>query len=310
MAMKVDLDKATQRAWKMLETDLSRRIRELEPDGSIRLEVEGPERGESPATPYVEVYWCVEDGLVAGTPRNFELAERFRLAKPARRELAALGWRKRSTCRQVVVEDPAATAEVLVATLRQVWAVPHPSFLVDADDLVPVEPDEADQDPTLRKVGPRPMRLRGAVESDDIDELRELVDRTMSEHIGEPVTYDSDDDAWLASGSSVLFVRVTSATRIRLFAEMVLDLGDLRMARHEVAVLNRDLPHFKFVLLGDRIKMAYDLLASPFAPTHLTTLLDCALLHLDRLATDVAYRVRGRCFLSLADDSEEVEGEW
>lgn len=184
----------------------------------------------------------------------------------------------------------------------------HPSFLIDSADLIDDFSEDVEDHALapVRQIGPRPMRLRGALEPDHADQLREWVHRTLSEHIGCEVIHDDDDDIPFVTCDAVLFVRVSSADAVRLFCDLVIDVTDHRMAAHEVAVLNRDVPHLKFLLRGDRITMTYDVPATPFVALHLTQMLDLAMGAIGHVAADVAFRVGGRSFLSSADSEGDA----
>ncbi len=302
MGSKVDLDRVTERAWDLLERDLERRIEILDEGELIRLELDASEREDVPGVPFIQVLW--RDGeLVIETPRNRLVADRFRLTKPSRVQLVTVGWERlggQSHYRRAV-DDATITAGVAVWTLRTVWGVPHPAFLIDADDLVP------DEDRPLRTAGPRPEWTLESVTPRSNDHLRELVDGTLSADVGEELNYDSDGDIPFRAGDSVVFVRVSSGDSLWLFAELVLDVEDHRMAEHEVRVLNRDIPHLKFVLVGDTIRMRGDIQTDPFAPAHLRQMVDLATEVAAKQAPDVAFRVGGRCFLDFSAHAESDE---
>lgn len=309
MRMRVDLDKATDRAWRAFGRDLARRFDELEEFDSFYLTLEKPEGEMCAGTPFVQVAW-EEGGIVADVPRNRSLSEHHRLTKSARRQLRSLGWTRRDHADpelRMLVEDVDKSAEAIVSAFRDVWGVPHPSFLIDSDDLVPDESDEVDEWTEPRVVPPRPMRLRMAVEAHHAEQLREYVDRTLSEDLGSQVVYDSDGDIPFRAGDSVVFVRIPGSDRVELFSEFVLDVQDVRTAAHEVQVLNRDTPFLKFLLLGDRIMMTFSLPAQPLAPAHLIEVLDVALKVAESTAPDVAFRVGGRCFLGFPTSVPDEE---
>lgn len=56
---------------------------------------------------------------------------------------------------------------------------------------------------------------------------------------------------------------------ITIWAEVAVDVGDLDRANFEVAVLNRERPFVKFVLVDDRIVAKVHPPAAPFVPEHL-----------------------------------------
>lgn len=309
MTTRVDLDKATERAWEVLHHDLARRFEMLQPGESVTLEIEGPEREEFPSTPYVEISWDHNGSqAIATLPRNRAIVERLRLTRPARQRLKAAGWERVDDGYQLAADDALELATLVTTTFRERWGVQHPSFLVDSADLIEdfsEDPDDPASTPE-REIGPRPLRLRGALEPDHPDQLREWVSRALSEHIGCEVVHDEDEDIPFVSSDAVVFVRVSSADAVRLFCHVVIDVTDHRMAAHEVAVLNRDVPHLKFLLREDRITMTYDVPAMPFVAVHLTQMLDLAIGTVGHLAADVAFRVGGRSFRDPADSEGDA----
>ncbi|WP_240044559.1 TY-Chap domain-containing protein [Nocardioides albidus] len=143
MRTRVDLLKATDRAWQVLRHDLHRRL-----DDAVRgagswpflLEVEAPERDESPCAPYVQVMPSA-DGLRAEVSSDHFLHPRHWLDAGQLRSLAAHGWSAPdATCpnhwREVRAATAAEVAHAMVSALRDVFGVVHPAFLVDALDVV------------------------------------------------------------------------------------------------------------------------------------------------------------------------------
>ncbi len=295
MGTRVDLDRATERAWRMVELDLAQRIARLDEGEAILLELDTPDWEESGA-PYVRVVWTAA-GPQAEAVSNHYLAPQYRLDKAARRALREVGWEKpgqRSRNYSWLVEagdefDAEVAAKVMVFALRDVYGVQHPAFLVDHDDVVHVDEDYI---PTPDLAGP-------AVEPADASHLHALVAAALAEEIGAEPQTDDDGDFPFVCGSSVVFVSVVDGPMpvVRIFARLVEEVTERQRAAYEVAVLNRDVRWAKFVLLDDAIILRHEVLASPFAPDHLHFVLAEICEWVCRFAPDVAYRAGGRCFL-------------
>lgn len=117
---RVDLDKATERAWEVLQHDLARRFGMLEPGETVTLEIEGPEREEFPSTPYVEISWDQdEDEVVATLPRNRAIVERLRLTRAARQRLKAVGWERVDDGYRLASDDMLELASLVTAAFRE-----------------------------------------------------------------------------------------------------------------------------------------------------------------------------------------------
>ncbi|WP_408898631.1 TY-Chap domain-containing protein [Nocardioides sp. R1-1] len=150
MRTRVDLHKATERAWTVLRHDLHRRLDEATRGEAVwpfLIEVEAPERDEAPCAPYVQVMADAE-GLRAEVSSDHYLHPRYWLDPAQADVLARAGWEAPdASCpnhwRQVTAGRTAETADAIVTALREVFGVVHPAFLVDALDVV------ADDEPAV-----------------------------------------------------------------------------------------------------------------------------------------------------------------
>ena len=192
-------------------------------------------------------------------------------------------------------------AVMAVRAFREVFGVPHPAFL-SSDDLAdhrcsaPGPADDAVDEPL-------------AINPDDADHLRALVDAALVPLFGGLPEHDSDDDVPVVNGSGVVWIRVLeNAPVVQLFSALVYDATDLERAAFEVAVLNRDVQFLKFLLLDDTVMAYLYVPALPFAPRHLRAMLDLMCRTLNRIDEDLATRVGGRrAFGSETPDESEPE---
>ena len=92
---------------------------------------------------------------------------------------------------------------------------------------------------------------------------------------------------------------------VQLFSAVVWDINDLERAAFEVAVLNRDVPFLKFVLLEDTVMAYLYVPGLPFAPLHLRAMLDLMCRTVGRIDADLAVRVGGRTASESAGADED-----
>jgi len=227
-----------------------------------------------------------------------------------RRRLAEIGWsrpRPKHDLFNFGTEVDQSHADQLavmaVAALQEVFAVIHPAFLV-GDVQIGEDPDL----PHTNTVEPpdEPLAMTPAGRK----HLDQLVDQALLPMLGQVPDRDNDGDIPVVSGTAVVFVQtLPHAPLIRIWAEVAVEIGDLDRAKFEVAVLNRERPFAKFVLLDDRIVAQVHLPAAPFAPEHLRQTLAMMCELADDIDDDLAVRVSGRRFLEPGDVAESDEGD-
>lgn len=300
MGARVDLDKATERAWRQLQLDLAQRIADLEEGEVLLLELEVPEC-EEVCAPYVQVVTSTPLHSRVEAVSNHYLSLEYRLDKAARRALRALGWEKpddRTENYWLDIErgdevDAQDAAGMMVRALREVYGVPHPAFLLDWADL-------ADDDEDVER-GEEPLTIEAGRATTPIDaaHLHRLVTAALAEDLGQEPRTDDDNDFPFICGQSVVFVSVIDGPMpvIRIFARLVEDVTERDRAAYEVAVLNRDFRWAKFVLVDDAVLLRSEIPANPFAPHHLSFVLAEICDWVCQHASDTAYRAGGRCFL-------------
>ena len=144
----------------------------------------------------------------------------------------------------------------------------HPAFL-SSDELATTEaptPEPADEPRSTKPL---------AINPDDADHLRALVDAALVPVFGGLPEHDSDNDVPVVNGSGLVWVRVLERRPVvQLFSALVLRRRRPRAAAFEVGVLNRDVQFLKFILLEDTVMAYLYIPALPFAPLHLRAMLD------------------------------------
>jgi hypothetical protein len=311
----VDLDRATKKAWRRFRQELGERISGLERDEFIGVVVETA-AGDAGAecAPYVQILRDGADEVIGEVSGNHYLSQAHRLSKQDRRRLTEIGW-SRPTPKEglfnfrveVDLSHADQVAAMTVSALREVFGVPHPAFLVSDVDI--------DEDPDLPCVeadaqADEPL----AVMPDGREQLDQLVEKALVPFLGQVPKRDQDGDIPIICGTAVVFVQVLPhAPIIKIWAELAVEITDLDRARFEVAVLNRDQPFAKFVLIGDKVVGLVHLPAAPFVPVHLRETLGVMCHLAEELDTDLAIRVSGRRLLEPSDlleqDSEDEEDD-
>ena len=264
-------DDATEAAWRRFRARVADRVAELGDAGSLTLALSADVAPDEARPDPVCVAGVDGDAVrveapgLAGFPRELPRREADR------------------------------AAVLVVEALRTGRGCPHPSFL-DADGL---ETDPAPWPPAV--AGPPPAAddaEPAAVFVADTDDLQERVDDALGRMFARAVRHDPDGDVPVVCGRSVLYVRVEDDVPVvRLYAELVVEVGDLEQAHRELGVLNRRYEHAKFYLRDREVVLEHRLAAQPFAPAQLREAVAQLCDDLDDLAADLAERVAGRRYL-------------
>jgi len=307
----LDLDQVTAKAWRCFRRELADRIANMEPGDVLKVAVEAAaDEPESGCAPYIQFCRGQGDSVLGEVSGNRYLPAAHHLDKDARRRLTEIGWSRPKPKHDLFnfgteVDQSHADqlAVMAVNALQEVFAVMHPAFLV-GDVQIGEDPDL----PHANTVEPPDEPL--AITSDGRKHLDQLVDQALLPMLGQVPNRDDDGDIPVVSGTAVVFVRTgPHVPVITLWAEVAVEIGDLDRAKFEVAVLNREQPFAKFVVLDDRIVAQVHLPAAPFAPQHLRQMLAMMCELADEVDDDLAVRVRGRRFLEPGDVPETDAGD-
>jgi hypothetical protein len=306
-----DLDHSTARAWSRFQARLADHLVEMGDDDILVVDTEVARSDLAGAAPYVQ-FACGSSTLRGEVSSNSFLAEAYRLDEDDVGDVTALGWQPPTVGPGMPVGEGSANffvdlprseadrlAVMAVKVLREVFGVPHPSFLaaggLGQDPEVPGPPAE--------EQSPEPL----AVMPESAENLRDLVDAALTPLFESPPERDPDGDIPVPWGSSLVFVRVDEETPVvELFSVVVDAVADLERAAFEVAVLNRDLRFMKFLLVDGRVLAHVHLPAWPFVPEHLRSMLTGMSAKLDELDEDLLARVGGR--LPFSSPEEEGSG--
>ncbi len=313
MSESTDLEAATEAAWVGFRGRLADHIATMDDDDVLLVGFSGAvddDEGEGQGSaPYLQLCAFGDDLVQVEAASNHHLADVCRLSVDDEETLVSLGWEEPSE--EDGWENFNATYErrcadevavLLLATLRTVYAVPHPAFLV-ADGL------EIDPGAPVPAVGP--------VQAPDFDEdelegiptgpdhLRAMVDAAL-EMMFPDLMHDDDGDIPITAGSSLVFVRVVAGRPcVELYAEIVIGPQQLERLDQELVMLNAAHPLWKFARRNELVVMTHEMMALPFAAFGLRTLVTRFVDEVDQIAGDLATRVGGRRLF----DDEPVEDE-
>jgi hypothetical protein len=320
------LDAATARAWREFQAGLGDRLTELADGDVLLVDVLVGDEPDGGAAPYVQFCAWGEGMLRGEVAGNHVLAPAHELGRAGERVLLELGYdaptygtdeEPDAGSLNFHVDLPQGQADRLavmtVRALRDVFGVVHPALL--SGDVVGAAPRE----------GAAAERAQGEEEAAIFpqgghEELTALVDAALTPYFGHPPVHDDDGDIPVYLGSTALFVRVCQAVPvIELFACVATGVQDTARATFEVNVLNRDVRHVKFRVVGDSVLADLQLPAWPFAPEQLRTMLAMMTSAVEEVAGDLQARVGGRPLLGdpevdveehPGDDAARAEAAW
>ncbi|WP_305094502.1 hypothetical protein [Prescottella sp. R16] len=280
-----EFDASVDRAWGTFRDRLADHLGQMSTDDTLTLEW-AEESTVDGFAPWIQFLLWDGDQVRAEVSSNPYLAHQYTLDDAAESRLCDLGW-DRPTRRpdgdpdggspaffvDLGQRDAGRTAAMTVATLREIWSVPHPVFLrpeitgtLEGAVLVDPAPES----------GPEPaLDERAAFESVDAHELRNLVARTVAQVIGHPPDRDQDGDVALRLGEQRVFVIVhPDKPLVRLWMPLLLGIVGRTRAAENACDLTKQWPGLRFTLDEDRLSASIDLFGSPFVPRHLVDALD------------------------------------
>ncbi len=321
MAESESFDVVVDRAWSDHQDRLADVIAVMREDDLLALEL-GEESSVDGFVPCVQFLAWGNGQIRCEVPSNAYLDPRYRLSAADEARLVTLGWLRPTRAPDdepdsgspaFFVDKPSNWADQLAAmsvtVFREVWSVPHPTFLrVDAPGAQEwadaLEPAEADDEPYS-------LDLARAVTPRDSAHLYDLVASTLSELFDEPAgddDPDGDDDFMVAIGQLVGFVGPhLDGGEVQVRMPLVRDVSDRTRASELVADLNRRWPHLKFTLTADRVDVWAAVLATPYVPQHLIDTLQQMFAFARTVDPRFANRFGGRLDALVDDEPDAVE---
>lgn len=277
-------------------------------DGEDHLIVEIPADGASGTTPYAQFAGCGDGATVHGeVTSNAYLGSAFLLDEGDEMLLADAGFAladddggtPANWSSEEDVTDVRALASRAVFALRHVFGIAHPHLMTyqawgpAADGaeqlgLCPTAdvPVEGEARAALRKTAYKPKsRAR----------LLRLVGRALEEKYGTMPPLDADDDYLLRHLDQPVWVRVRQdQPAVEIMARVTHDVRSRRSTAVEVGILNRDNLWVKWELRDRAVFQTLVVPGFPFAPLHLTSMLDVFEAAMTATRDDLALRVGGR----------------
>jgi hypothetical protein len=281
-----DLDAAMDSAWISFAARLRTAVDNLGEHDSLIIGLPTAlDPGElQGAAPYVQILTAASQlrGEVSG---NTYLDSRLHLSEARVHALLGVGWTAPDPApgdefsvgsANFTVELPRATSarlvEMTVATVRDVFDVPHPSFL-ELPGLGPVSPPGGTED------------------------LRSKVERTLAQHFEEPVLRDKDGDIPIRSGSAMVFVRVAAdAPVVELFSPLLLGASGDALALERINRANRTIRFAKLTWISGRVMANHEIWCDPFVPELLIGAVGVMMTLADEMDDRLRAEVGGRRF--------------
>ncbi|HZE65625.1 MAG TPA: hypothetical protein VE081_03285 [Sporichthyaceae bacterium] len=293
-----DLDVAIDSAWTGFADRLVGAVGELGAHDSVIIglptalntaELEG-------AAPYVQILGMGEDYVRGEVSGDAYLDARLRLSEARTNALLAVGWAPPDSTpgdefsvgsANFTADLPRSAAtrlvEMTVATVRDVFGVPHPSFL---------------ELPGL-----------AAATTSRAEDLRSRVERTLAEHFGEPVLRDKDGDIPIRAGSAMIFIRVaTNSPVVELFSPLLLDAPGDALALERINRANRSIRFAKLTWTGGRVMVNHEIWCEPFVPELLIGAVGVMMSLADELDDRLRAEVGGRRFFEDVDNTPAPTG--
>lgn len=289
-----DLDRSVSRAWSEFRRRLSEALEALVGTDVLLVEAGPVVDGPDGAVPFAQIL-AAGESLQAELASNLFLAESFRLDDDAIAGLVAVGWKApdSESPNYSITVDRAHTdrlSALVVAAFRDVWSVPHPTFL-EAGSFNAALGITRDSVSTATSVD--------AVRAD----IQRVVDETLTRHLGELPRKDGDGDIPVRAGSALVFVSVLhDLPLVELKSPLVVDIEGRTRAAEIIADLNATWRQAKFVLIRDVVVLLLELPTEPFVPQHLVGALTYISSLADQLDDELARRLGGR--LPFIDSSE------
>ncbi|HEX3611202.1 MAG TPA: hypothetical protein VHU88_05900 [Sporichthyaceae bacterium] len=211
--------------------------------------------------PYVQIHGVGADHIRGEVSGNAYLDKRLALSEARQTALVAIGWTAPAEdpggefpegSANFVAEVPRSASAHLVtmtlATIRDVFDVPHPSFL----ELPGFDRPHRDETP------------RAAVAQAD---LRAAVEETLAAYFDHPIVHDEDGDIPIHSGSAMVFVHVSpDVPVVELFSPLLLGTAGDALALERINRANRSIRFAKLTWTGGRVLASYELWCDPFVP--------------------------------------------
>ncbi len=294
-----DLDASVESAWSAFAERLSVSLGELGAPDSLII---GLPTALEPAdlqgaAPSIQVLGSDGDRLHAEVSGNQYLDIRLQLSEARQAALVALGWTAPTAVAgdewaegssnfvaALAGETNDALVDLIVRTAREIFDVPHPSFL----DLPGLPGPDA------------PSGNNG-------DDLRTKVAATLAAHFNQPIVRDEDGDIPIRSGSAMVFIRVVGEVPVvELFSPLLVGASGDVLALERINRANNRIRFAKLTWSGGRVLATHELWCEPFVPELLVWAVTLMMGMADELDDRLRAEVGGRRFFEEAESAPPV----
>ncbi|MDQ3476261.1 MAG: YbjN domain-containing protein, partial [Actinomycetota bacterium] len=275
-------------------------------------------------TPYLQ-FGAFGDDLVRGeVSSNHVLDERHQLSDAQGQALLELGWaappsdvgnlggnESANFWIDAQASELAELAGTSVATIRDLFGIPHPSFLIASGPNG--ELGGAAESLGLPRPAPEAQETDDdeepiAIEPVDRDHLIELVDAALVSVVGGVPAHDDDGDIPIRSGSAIVFVRVAEdGPYVELFSPVLVDVEGSPLALERISQLNRWVRFVSFGWDSGTVHASMHLYCHPFVPEHLRHAVGVLTSVADRLDDELRLGLGGRQFFGEPESSGTSE---
>lgn len=312
-----DLDRTVARAWDVFRAHLADHIANMVDGDYLTLTAGGDD--DSDGSPYVQ--FCAFDGdaVRCEVASNEFLADVHQLTPADEQTLVAAKWNRpapddengsRNFYIDLLVAYADQAAAMAVLAIKDVWGLPHPTFL---DALAWNADGETVFDvgrPTASDETPEPAELPLAIMPADRDELVALVDQVLTKAFGKQPIKDDDGDIPVRTGTAVCFIRVSAdAPVVEIFAPLVKDVTNRTRGAEKLSDLNRKYAFAKFFLNDDYVIAQIKIPGLPFVPKHLEDMFELFAKLVDEIDDDLAKTLGGRLPFADSDSAAVATNE-
>ncbi|TSE01826.1 hypothetical protein FOS14_00020 [Skermania sp. ID1734] len=280
-----DFDASVEQAWVAFRGRLADDLAELQKGGDLVLELPGDQSGA------VRFKVTGANRLRCEVWPAHPLSQRP-LDGAALDRLIELGWRPRRSGLYVLevgrrwVDKMAAAAVIL---MRELWNVPHPTFIDDGKIEPPAEPS-----------------LQVTTVAENRDHLMSLVHSALQELVCDPLNIDEDGDIRFDIGGIPSWLRVRGdEPTIEFFAMLSNDATDPACVCPVIMEHSRQWPDVKLLQIGESVYAVLRLASAVFAAKNLQLALEDWLSFMGGGAPAIVKDLAERPTIAELDDHDE-----
>jgi hypothetical protein len=316
-----DVDESTTQDWATVEARLAAWLAEVPAGDTVIIEMSAPYDDLEGVSPYVQI--AVQDNgfARAEASSNNYLDKRFALDDARLGQLETMGWSTPTFgvfeiaddgstnffVNHALPDDADRLADLLVATLRDVFGAPHPTFLT-VRGFGPAGQLEPEDLPFGLSVAARETAATELTTTmpEGPDELRDLVEAALATVVDHELTYDSDGDIPIYADGALIFVRVEEdSPSIRVFAPVLNDVRWTPRVGSALCDLNLRARYAKVIFNDGAVFATMQLYGAPFVPAHLRDAVEGIRQLVTDVVDDLQETLGGETFAASNDSTGE-----